>query len=169
MGKLELIEEAQDTVNRMTMRAANAKAEHDSAKKLLDQALKRRDQIIAIGEAALNEQTPLFPPEESNGHAKAAAKKKPTKAEANEAAIKAAEARPGSTGGWRSVPLVEVFTYGAVRNYFECDGISTLGPVIDKLEKGFKFQDIPGVGAEKAAKCADQLADFRKKNPQWVF
>lgn len=169
VGKLQLIEEAQDNVNKLAFRVANSKAEFEAVKKLHDQAVKRRDQVIAIGEAALKDQHPLFP-EEENGKPKTAGagkEKKPTKAQVNAAAV--ADSVKTDAKAWRAVPIKDVITIGSIRNYLETDGITELGPMIDKLGKGWNFKDCPGVGPEKAARAADQLASYRKAHPEWVF
>lgn len=169
VGKLQLIEEAQDNVNKLAFEVQNLKGDYESAKKRHDRAVKFRDFVIANGEAALNVQTPLFP-EEGNGKPKTAGagkEKKPTKAEANAAAV--AESVKSDAKAWRAVPIKDVITIGSIRNYLETDGITELGPMMDKLGKGWSFKDCPGVGPEKAARASDQLAAFRKAHPGWIF
>ena len=163
MGKLQLIEEAHDTVNKLGMRLANAKAEYDSAKKLLDQAEKRRNQIIAIGEDALKEQTPLFKDgdEATNGKAE----KKPSKKAANEAAVASANGKEQ----WRHLPISDAIKIGAVVNQLAVlsPPVTTLGELQLWLKKGGKLIDLPGVSEVKMQKALDHWDEFFRHKPQF--
>ena len=162
--KLKLIEEAHDTVKRLRVSVENRKADLDAAKKLLDQAIKRRDSITDLGEAALKDQQPLFS-DDSTAEANGKASKGKAKAAAAEKPAKVAK---GKDTSWVGMPVKNAITIGVIVNGLETHDppVTTLGDLMLFLKR-HKFEDLPGVGAEKAAKAADQLAEFRKAHPEF--
>ena len=168
--KLTLIEDQRKTIKRLALREANAKAEYQAAKKLLEQAEKQLTAVIDLGEDALKEQQPLLADLDepaTNGKPKRISKKA-----ANEAAI-AAQAPLGEPGkgkdkSWKSRPVKDALSIGSVVNALEhCEPpVMNLGELQLWLKK-HSLLDLPGVGQEKAAKAADQLADFWKDHPEY--
>lgn len=158
-GKLQLIEDQQRTVERLTLQVANRKAEYDAARKLLDESIRRRDSIIVLGEAALKEQQPLF--EGDHGKEEKKPSRTPKKAEAK---------AKGTDTSWKTRPVKDAITLGAIVNGLESQDppVLNLGGLMIWL-KDHTFRDLAGVGEEKAAKAADQLAEFRKAHPEFDF
>lgn len=164
MDKLALLEEQTDTINKLRMRVDNSKAELDAHKKLLDQAMKKRDQIFAIGEDALREQTPLFPDDDAKKNG--AVKPKKSKAAVNEAAISQA----GGKEQWRHLPVSDAIKIGSVINGLEVldPPVRTCGDLEVWLQHGGSLLKLPGVGEEKRDKALDQWAAFFKAHPEFA-
>lgn len=153
--KLTCIEEIQDAIDKAKRQVAGYTAELAAAKSLVKTLEQRRDTIIKIGPDALKEQQPLFDggEEKTNGKAKTKEKKPPR----------------GGDKSWRSRPVKDAISLGAVVNQLEVwdPPVQTLGELELWLKKN-KFQDLPGVSADKGGEAIDQYEAFFKANPGYV-
>lgn len=171
--KTQSIEEHHHTVKTYKRRMENAKAAYDAEKKAYEAAIRRRDAIIEIGEDALREQQPLFDQagsDHTNGAAKngAAKERKPSKKDANEAAINAAAA---PNEAWKSLPVSDAIKVGSVVNGLDTldKPVRTLGELAAWLnEPGNRLTNLPGVGEEKMSKALDQFTEFWKAHPEYT-
>jgi len=159
--KLTCIEEICDAIDKARQRREAFKAELAAATSLVKTLESRRDTLIKLGPDALKEQQPLFGGDEkSNGQA---AKNGKAKAE------KPAKGKGNLATSWRSRPVKDAIAIGAVVNQLEVwdPPIQNLGELTLWL-KNHKFQDLPGVSADKAGEAIDQYEEFFKANPHYV-
>lgn len=158
--KLTCIEEIQDAIDKQRRIVASYKAEGKAAESMLKTLEGRRDALISIGPDALKEQQPLFSGDEKpNGKPKGKGK----------AGDKPARGKGNLATSWRSLKVSDAISLGVVVNQLEVwdPTVRNMGELQLWL-KNHKFQDLPGVSADKAGEAIDQYEAFFKANPHYV-
>lgn len=172
VSKMELVEELQKTIDKIDGEIDVLTSALKGKKQIKAETEKKKTLLIQLGESALKEQTALFADietAEGNRATKAAAKAKKDSKAAKAPAAQVGAKPPGKEKANWQRPIKDVITLGSVVNALETlpSPINTLGDCKRWLEKN-KFTDLPGVGVDKAAKAADQMAEFYKAHPEYV-
>lgn len=167
-NKQEAVDEAQAYADRLARTVVSWTANLNAAKKAHQAAQERVHSIIRLGEAALQEQQPLFG---ENGKETEHGSALPADAEATGASgiTPETDASPADTS-WRDRPLKDAISVGVVVNALEAQPspVVTMGQFADwQNTPGNTLTNLAGVGQAKADKAADQLAEFWKANPQY--